>query len=118
MTLYHLTDAEKASAIESSGFVRETGTYKHTGVPLDGVFFSEKVLDSSEDDLGSIVYAIDLAESDVRDYEIIEADVDHRTYSLPAELANSVPRRRLTASEQRAVPVVDRAEDPALPHEG
>ncbi len=115
MTLYHLTDAEKATAIETFGFSEESGTYKHTGVPLDGVFFSEKYLDSNEDESGPIVFAIDLDESDVRVYEIIEADVDHRTYSLPAALANGVSRRRLSASEQRSVPVADRATDPAIP---
>jgi len=117
VTLFHLTDAEKAAAIDVAGFVRETGTYKHTGVPLDGVFFSEKYLDSNEDDLGNVVYAIELDDSAVAVYEIIEADVNHRTYSIPEELANSVARRRLTQSEQRAVPVVDRAEDPAIPAE-
>jgi hypothetical protein len=113
--LYHLANLERAESIDANGFVDEAGTYKQTGMDLDGVFFSEKERDSNEDDLGSIVYAIELDETQIAMYEIIEAEASHRSYSLPCALANSVPRRRLSASEAQSVPLVDRAHDPAYP---
>jgi hypothetical protein len=80
---------------------------------LDGVFFSAEQRDSNEDELGSVVFAIELDEAQVANYEIIEAAPTHRSYSLPAALANGVPRRRLSAREAERVPLADRANDAA-----
>jgi hypothetical protein len=113
MTLYHLADPVRAEAIERDGFVDEPGTYKQTGMDLDGVFFSAEQRDSNEDDLGSIVFAIELDETQITNYEIIEAAPAHKSYSLPAVLANSVSRRRLSAPEAERVPMADRAHDAA-----
>ena len=115
MTLYHLADLSRADDIERSGFTDDDGTYKQTGIDLHGVFFSAAMLDSNEDEAGSVVFAIDLDPADVATHEIIEAESDHRKYSIPAALANSVPRKRLTMGEAKAIPVVDRANDPAYP---
>jgi hypothetical protein len=115
MTLYHLADLKRAEAIERDGFVDEAGTYKQTGMELSGVYFSAEQRDSNEDDLGTIVFAIELDASQIENYEIIEAAAAHRSYSLPAALANSVPRRRLSAREAEHVPPAARAHDPAYP---
>ena len=115
MTLYHLTDRARADAIEQNGFTDEDGTYKQTGIDLHGVFFSAAMLDSNEDDAGGVVFAIDLEPLAIETFEILEADSDHRKYSIPAEIANAAPRKRLTHAEAKAIPVVDRANDPAYP---
>ena len=115
MTLYHLADHALADDIEANGFVDQPGTYKQTGIDLHGVFFSAAMLDSNEDDAGNVVFVIECEPEDIVAYEIIEAESDHRKYSLPAEVANATARRRLTPSEARAIPVVDRANDPAYP---
>jgi hypothetical protein len=73
------------------------------------------MLDSNEDVVGSVAYSIDVPEgAPLEEYEIIESVSDHRKFCIPATVANGFVRRRVDGGEARALPVADRANDPAF----
>jgi hypothetical protein len=88
VTLYHFTDLDGfAGILQDGAFVDATATYM-TGERLTGVWFADRPLDENEGARGTHGFAIEIPESRLVDYEVVEDRKPYREWLIPATLAN------------------------------
>ena len=89
MIFYHRTTAEAADLILRVGFRDTRGSYM-TDREFEGVWMSDRPLDSNEGACGNVLIRIDLdlAPDDLADYEWVEDGKPYREWLVPADLLN------------------------------
>jgi len=84
MILYHRTQA--AVQILAEGFRDREGTYM-TETVHQGVWLSDRPLDSNEGAYGDVVLFVDIPEEVVAPYEWVQ-DIGYREFLIPADIVN------------------------------
>jgi hypothetical protein len=100
MTVFHGTTASAAQTIEREGFRDGQGSYMLVGTVVEGVFVSDRPLDENEGACSEVVFAIDLDEVAIQDYEWIQEGLGYREWCVPASILNGFLRRRLTENKE------------------
>ena len=85
MRCYHRTN--RADDILENGFRDGKGTYM-TSMMLEGVFLSDRPLDENEGAHGLVVLKLEIPESVLVPYELVEEDKPYREFCIPAETVN------------------------------
>jgi hypothetical protein len=98
MNLFHLTSRSAALSIENDGFRDVRGKYPDLLGMEQGVWVSDRPLDSNEfgtviDD--SAILEIEVDESQVHDYECIDDGIPYREWLVPAAILNAGRARRI-----------------------
>jgi hypothetical protein len=88
MIVYHVT--YEADAILTDGFRDGEGTYLTANV-YRGVWVSDGPLDVNEGADGNRLFAIDIPETVIPDFEWVEDDKAYREWLVPAEVLNRFP---------------------------
>jgi hypothetical protein len=101
LILFHRTTQENARAILTTGFKDGVGNYL-TCQLWTGVWFSDVPLDVNEGAKGDALLeiALDLAETDISEYEWVEEGKPYREWLIPAGLLNSRMHPRLMTLDE------------------
>lgn len=97
MRLYHRTDA--ADDIVAHGFRDGAGSYLTTSQHT-GVWISDLPLDEGEGATGEALFALDIEEALIADYEWIEEGKSYREWLVPAALLNDRAEARLLSEAE------------------
>jgi hypothetical protein len=107
LRLFHRTRRTTAAFIRAKGFCDgESGLRDSKGevVPVAGVWFSDRPLDSNEDAWGDVLLTLEVAERHIRQFEVLDqaSEERYRKWCIPAAVVNAVGRR-LRAIDGRTV---------------
>ena len=92
--VYHVTDAEAASAIEAHGFRDGHGHYLTNNIH-HGVWVSDSPLTNQSGCSDPVVFEIDVPMDLIADHEWIEDGKPYREWLVPASVLNTFPCRRV-----------------------
>ncbi len=88
MRVFHVTDAAAALAILAEGFRDGTGSFMLEDFELCGVWVSADPLTANEGAWGDTVLEIEIVESDIAEFEVIEEGKPYREWCVPAAVLN------------------------------
>jgi hypothetical protein len=100
MRVFHVTSAEAAASILSSGFRDSTGSYMFEDFTLTGVWVADRPLDANEGAWGDTVLEVDIDEADIADFEIVEEGRNFREWCIPAAMLNRAGVRRSDVGDE------------------
>jgi hypothetical protein len=93
---YHCTSLQAAAEIEVAGFIDATGSYGLVGAEVTGVWIADCELDCNAGvDNSSAAFELEIDESSVEAFEVIEEGKGYREWIVPAVMLNKAPRRRI-----------------------
>jgi hypothetical protein len=94
LTIYHVTSAERAAAIQRDGLIDAEDYYGLTR-PQRGVWVSDEPLGPNEGVLEQDTFAAEVDAQILEPYEVIEALKGYREWCVPADVLNQLDWRSM-----------------------